>query len=183
MKTLIFNGSPRSNGDTSTLINILKPKLNGHIKIVNCYHADISPCIDCRKCRVSDKCLINDDMTGIYQYIKECDNVVIASPIYFSELTGRLLDVASRLQIYFSSRFFRKTEPYIKKKKGAVILCGGGKGKPLKAYETAVCILRQINTEEIHPLVCSHNTDSISAAYDEAAIENLQSIADFFNKQ
>lgn len=181
MKTLIFNGSPRKNGDTASLINILTDRLHGDIMTVDCYYADISPCIDCRKCRDALMCPINDEMQSIYRYIEDCDNIVIASPVYYSELTGRLLDTASRLQMYFSARFFRKENPPIKPKKGAVILVGGGNGSPQKAFETAVCILHTVNTYDIHPLVCSHSTDNIPAAKDETAVSGVHSIADFFN--
>lgn len=45
-------------------------------------------------------------------------NILLASPIYFSELTGKLLDLGSRLQIYYSARFFRREEPVPKSKRG-----------------------------------------------------------------
>ena len=35
MKTLIINGSPRKNGDTTSLINILTEQLNGEYKIID----------------------------------------------------------------------------------------------------------------------------------------------------
>jgi len=47
--------------------------------------------------------------------------VLIASPIYFSELTGKLLDVGSRLQTYFCARFFRKEVAVAKPKKGGCL--------------------------------------------------------------
>ena len=53
----------------------------------------------------------------IYAYIEECDNVLIASPVYFSELTGKLLDLGSRLQTYFSAKFFRREQPVAKAKR------------------------------------------------------------------
>ena len=84
------------------------------------------------------------------EYIQECDNILIASPIYFSELTGRLLDVGSRLQTYFCARFFRKEEPILKPKKGAVILVGGGDGHMEKAYGTACTLLHHMNCRQIH---------------------------------
>ncbi|MBQ8884412.1 MAG: flavodoxin family protein, partial [Oscillospiraceae bacterium] len=59
-KTLIFNGSPRSNGDTASLLKILTKNLDGEFKIVNCYKDKISPCVDCRKCREIDGCVIKD---------------------------------------------------------------------------------------------------------------------------
>ena len=95
-KTLIFNGSPRKKGDTAALIRALTEDLAGQYRVVDCYRADISPCIDCRSCRRERRCVLNDGMQEIYKYIEECDNVVVASPIYSAELTGRLLDVANR---------------------------------------------------------------------------------------
>ncbi len=47
-------------------------------------------------------------MQEVYDYIQECDNILIASLIYFSELTGQLLAITSRLQTYFCAKFFRK---------------------------------------------------------------------------
>lgn len=43
MKTLIFNGSPRSNGNTAAIIEKISKDLNGDIKIVNAYSAKINP--------------------------------------------------------------------------------------------------------------------------------------------
>lgn len=120
-------------------------------------------------------------MQEIYRFIETCDNVVIASPIYFSELTGKMLDVFSRLQMYFSARYFLRKTPEIKEKKGAVILSGGGTGDPQKAYETAVCLLHCINTAKIHPLICSHNTDIVPASEDKSVIAEIKSAADFLN--
>jgi len=48
----------------------------------------------------------------LYAYLEDCDNLIIASPIWFSELRGPLLSVASRFQTYFAGRFFRaEAEP------------------------------------------------------------------------
>jgi multimeric flavodoxin WrbA len=48
---------------------------------------------------------------------------VIASPIYFGNLTGSLLNWASRLQLFWVSRYIRKVEPLsTKHRKGAVVL-------------------------------------------------------------
>ena len=50
MKTLILNGSPRINGDTSSLINKITEKITGEYRIVDAYRCNISPCPDCRYC-------------------------------------------------------------------------------------------------------------------------------------
>lgn len=181
MKTLILNGSPRVNGDTESLIQVVTQNIVGEYKIINTYRCTISPCIDCRYCWNNSGCAIDDEMQEVYSYIQECDNVLIASPIYFSELTGRLLDVGSRFQTYFCANYFRKEEAVSKPKKGAVILVGGGDGHMDKAYGTAQTLLHHINCHDIHELVFSHNTNKRPAIEDAQALIGVKSIIQFFN--
>ena len=119
-------------------------------------------------------------MQELYDYIQECDNILIASPVYFSELTGKLLDLGSRLQTYYCAAFFRKEKPIPKEKKGAVILVGGGDGRMEKAYSTARTLLRHMNCQSIHDLVSSHNTNETPAADDANALQGIDSIINFF---
>lgn len=111
-----------------------------------------------------------------------CDNVLLASPVYFSELTGPMLSVGSRLQTYFCGRRFRKEDLGLAEKKGAVVLVGGGDGKPDKAYETAKTLLKNMNCKDIYPLVCSHNTDKVPAIEDAQAVAEVEEIVRFFSK-
>ena len=164
------------------MIAHLQAHLSGETKVIRAYDGTISPCVDCRACRRTDGCVINDGMQTVYEYLKTCDNVVIASPIYFSELTGALLNAASRLQTYFSARFFRKETPVLSPKKGAVLLAGGGTGDPERAYTTASELLCYMNVQEIFPLICSHNTDRIPAWEDVRTLEQIRSAADFLNQ-
>lgn len=181
MKTLILNGSPRKNGDTVSLIKLLTEKLKGEYKILNTFYSNISPCTDCRSCQKNMGCVINDEMRSIYKYTEDCDNIVIASPIYFSELTGSLLNVGSRFQAFYCCRRFLNTEPVSKKKKGGIILVGGGDGSFDTAEKTARVLLRHMGAETVFPLVCSHNTDNIPAVQDKGAAEDILKLADFLN--
>ena len=181
MKTLIFNGSPRVHGDTVSLINRLTKSLEGEYRVVDVYRSNISPCIDCRYCWENSGCVIKDEMQDIYSYIEECDNIVIASPLYFSELTGKMLDLGSRLQTFFCGRFFRKEEISITPKKGAVIIVGGGDGRAEKAYETACTLMHHMNCHNIDEMVCSFNTNVVPAIQDEKVIEGIDRIAKFLN--
>ncbi len=183
MKTLILNGSPRENGDTIALINKLIQSLQGECRIVNAYRCNISPCVDCRFCWKTNGCAINDEMQEIYSYIQDCDNIIIASPIYFSELTGKLLDVGSRLQRYFCASYFRGETPITKSKKGAVILVGGGDGRVEKAYETACTLLHHMDCYNIFDVVYSHNTNVVPAIQDQQVLEEIDQIAMFFNTE
>ena len=183
MKTLILNGSPRKDGDTASLISKITQKITGNYRIVDAYRCNISPCLDCRYCRQNDGCIIKDEMQEIYEYIQECDNILIASPLYFSELTGKLLDVGSRLQTYFCSRFFRGEDPIKKSKKGAVVLVGGGDGQIGTAYGTACTLLRLMNCNIIHEAVYSHNTNETPAVDDKNMLAGLKSIIEFFGEE
>lgn len=182
MKTLIFNGSPRKNGDTVSLLDKFIGDIGGEYMLVNAYYCDISPCVDCRYCWEHEGCRVMDGMQDVYGYIRDCDNILIASPVYFSELTGKLLDVGSRLQTYFCSRFFRKTEPDIKPKKGAVVLVGGGDGRLDRAYDTAVTLLHHMNCRDIHPVVFTHDTNERPATKDAAAVSGIMDIVRFFKE-
>lgn len=181
MKTLILNGSPRKHGDTKSLLELLLKELDGEYRIVDAYYSGIKPCVDCRWCWKNEGCCIKDEMQEVYQYIQECDNILIASPIYFSELTGELLSLASRLQTYFSAKYLRKEVPIQKEKRGAVILIGGGGGTIEKPFETACDLLRLINTAEIHPLVYSLYSDKHPATENPAAVQGVKEIVEFFH--
>lgn len=181
MKTLILNGSPRKNGDTAAMINRLLGKLDGESLVINAYRDNISPCVDCRRCRTVKGCVIKDDMQKVYEYIADCDCVVIASPVYYSELTGRLLDVASRFQMYFSAKYFMNEPFEIKPKKGGVLLAAGGLGSAERAYDTARSLLTYINAKDIYPMICSKNTDVLPAAEDTATLDEIDRLAKFLN--
>ena len=182
MKTLILNGSPRSNGDTVSLIRQVTANLAGEYYIVDAYHCQISACVDCRYCWSHLGCAIPDEMQELYRYLEECDNVLIASPVYFSELTGKLLDLCSRLQMYFGASHMQKVTLLTKPKRGAVILVGGGLGSIDRASETAHMLLKQMKCTEIYPLVSSHDTDHVPAAEDADAVRGAQSVAGWFNR-
>lgn len=183
MGTLILAGSPRLQGDTFSLVEKLTQGLSDEFKIVDAYRCNVSPCVDCRYCWNNSGCSINDEMQEIYDYIEHCDNIVIASPIYFSELTGKLLDVGSRLQTFFAARMFRKEEPIVKAKKGAVILVGGGDGNMNKAYDTACTLLHHMNCYRIYEPVTCHNTNHVPAKNDTNILEGIENIIKFFNSE
>lgn len=183
MKTLIFNGSPRKSGDTAFMINRLCQTLDGEIKIIDAYYSDISPCTDCRYCKAHLSCSINDEMNEVYRYIEECDNIVIASSVYFSLLTGELMSVFSRLQMYFCTSYFQGKQLIEKKKRGGVILSGGGNGSPENAYKSAADILKLMQAKEVFSIVGSFNTDDIPPESDKKCLNDIIRLSDFLNRK
>ncbi|WP_055665700.1 flavodoxin family protein [Desnuesiella massiliensis] len=177
MKTLIINGSPRKNGDSMTLVNEMIHYLHGDMRVVHTYYDNINPCIDCRYCWHNDGCSINDEMQELYKLLDEVDNIILASPLHFSELTGKMLSFASRLQCFFVLRCIRKDSNFkLKNKNGVLVLTGGGDGSPNTAIASANIIFRHINTKLIGT-VLSLQTNDIPANEDVEALSKAKDLA------
>ena len=181
MKTLIFNGSPRKKGNTSALVEELVRQLDGEVKIIRAYDCDVKPCIDCRYCWKNSGCAVKDGMQEIYGDIQEADNIVIASPTYFSELSGQLLAVLSRLQTYWCAKFLRHEEPVPKKKRGGVIVVRGGEGALTKGIETAKVLLSDMNAKAVG-IIFADNSDNVPAVEVPKIRDGIRTLADQLNR-
>lgn len=180
MKTLIINGSPRPNGNTAALIEELKKQLDGEVIELSAFRADIAPCTDCRACWTTARCAVRDEMEIIYG--DDFDHVVIASPVYFSTLPGKMLSLMSRMQPWHVATFFLKKPLILKNKKAAVILTAGGKGNASGANHHLRAFFRMLNAHgwEAH-MAISPNTDSVPAWEDEQAMAGVRDIARWLN--
>lgn len=180
MKTLIINGSPRPNGNTATLIEALKQYLHGEIIELSAFRSNIAPCVDCRGCWKTAKCVVKDDMQIIYD--DDFDNVVIASPVYYGTLPGQVLSMMSRMQPWHAATYFLGKPLVLRSKKAAAILTTGGKGNQTNAYHHLRAFFRFLNARgfEDH-IVCSANTDTCPAADDEKALADARKLAEWLN--
>lgn len=183
METLIFNGSPRPAGDTASLVRALRERLTGRVTELSAYSCGIAPCTDCRYCWEHPGCAKRDGWDLADERLRACGNVVIASPIYFSELTGPLLSVLSRLQQYYCAMAFRG-EPYpLKGKRGGLILVGGGDGSAKRAEETAVTLLRHMGCGELFPTVLCHHTNETPALEEAGIFDRLLELGRFLEPE
>ena len=182
MKTLIINGSPRKTGDTAFLLSELKKHINHEIIEVSAYYDNISPCIDCRACAKEKGCKIDDKMWLIYA--DNFDNVVIASPLYMSNLTPPLIGLASRFQAYYCAKWFLKDEFHLKRKKAALIIVGGGDGGPSEAIRLSQWIFKKLNADGFEKnMAFSLKTDDIPSKDDKEAIIKVKEIALYLNSK
>lgn len=182
MKTLILNGSPKKKGDTTALIDEFCRYLEGEIRVISPFDG-IQPCNDCRYCWSHKGCNILDPMQEVYPFLAECDNVVLASPVWFSSLSGPLLDIASRMQTLFAARFFRKEPPEGKEKNGVILMVGGMKGTEVIPTQNALTIMENMNVRRpITAAVYSMNTDKVPAKEDEAALKEAREAALLLNR-
>ena len=182
MKTLILNGSPKRNGDLSALLAAFSQELEGEVRTISMYDG-ISPCLDCRYCWQHPGCAVRDGMQEIYPYLERCHNLVLASPIWFSSLSGPLLNLASRFQTYFAARFFRGEAPTLTPKNGVVLFTGGEPGTEEQPLQTAMTIFKTVGVRRpAVAVVRSMCTDQLPAREDTAALEAAREAARTLNR-
>lgn len=101
MRVLVLNGSPRKHGNTELLARAFAKgaEENNEVEVLPVADFDISPCIGCNYCYVSEggKCAKRDDMTIIYEKMMKTDMLVLASPVYFYGISAQLKAVIDRL--------------------------------------------------------------------------------------
>ena len=180
MKTLLINGSPRPNGNTAALIRELKTLLDGQILEISAFYSGIAPCIDCRGCWETAQCVVHDGMDLIYE--DDFDNVVIATPVYYGTMPGAVLSLMSRMQPWHVATHFLKEPLKQRPKKAAAILTAGGKGNAKAGLPHMNVFFRMLNARgyEDH-FALSSDTDTFPADRDEAAREQVRSIAQWLN--
>ena len=180
-KTLIINGSPRIDGNTAALIHELRKHLEGEVLEISAFRSDIAPCIDCRICRKSAACAVKDDMGIIYN--DDFENVVLATPVYFNDLPGQVLNLLSRFQPQHAAAFFLKKPVAVKPKKAGLILTAGGKGNESGADHHIRVMFMMLNAHgyDGHK-VTSLNTDTLQAKDDTDALREAAALAQWLNE-
>lgn len=124
MKTLVLFGAARPKGHTKQMVDLFLEHLEGEVEIIDAYRTDVKPCMDCRYCWKTKACAIKDGMQDIYQKVEEADNILLASPMYFHSITGRLKTLIDRLQVYWAGHV-RQDMPEHNIKHGAILMVGG----------------------------------------------------------
>lgn len=96
---VIFNGSPRMDGNTATLLNLVAKggRDNGaDVHSYTLFKMKFMACQSCFACRLKDDCVINDEVHEALQKVKTADGVVIGSPIYMMQMTGPVKNLYDR---------------------------------------------------------------------------------------
>lgn len=117
MKVVAFNGSPRKDGNTAHLVNIVFEELkknNIECESVNLAGKNIHGCIACYKCveNQDKRCAVkNDFLNDCIEKMLDADGIILASPTYFSNVTTEmkaLIDRAGLVAKVNNSMFKKK---------------------------------------------------------------------------
>jgi len=136
MLVIGFQGSPRKKGNTSFLLkNFMQAaeKLGAQTSIIEVAQKNIIPCKEYVVCEKKGYCPIDDDLKSeIYPLIRQAEVVVLASPIFFFNMTAQLKAVVDRCQLFWARKYkFKLADPAKKTKRGFLLSVGASKGKSL----------------------------------------------------
>ena len=175
-KIVIFNGSPRSDGNTITLLNLVAKgarDAGAEVEFYTLFKMKFMACQGCFGCRTQSACVIQDELSDALQKVIEADAVVVGSPIYHMQMTGPvknlydrffpLADIAFDPHITYKPRFAPKQ---------MVTVYSQGDPDPA-TYEsyfdfTALTLFPAFGLELVDNIVCTRAWDPEAADRDGA---------------
>lgn len=114
MKLLAITGTRRK-GNSLIAANYIARKLNADLEILNLVEKDIQPCKACYACLFGQKCSIQDDVEDILDRIRKADFILISSPVYWLDVTGKMKMLLDRM--FMALQYFEE----LREKRGAVV--------------------------------------------------------------
>ena len=146
MDVLVFLGSPRKKGNSEILTEkVLEGvmKAGGSPETIRLCDLKISPCISCGGCDKTGKCVVEDDMTPLYDKIITIDKIIVASPIFFYGVTAQTKAFIDRTQALWNrKRLLQKKGDWVEnpERKGFFISVAATRGS--RIFEGAVLTMR-----------------------------------------
>ena len=114
MKITCVKGSPRINGNSSSLADYFLKNFGpeDEIKTFNLNQLNYMGCQGCRKCLTdAEKCIINDDLQEVLEAVRESDVLVLASSVYYGELTSQTKGFIDRTYSFNVPDFMTNPNP------------------------------------------------------------------------
>jgi multimeric flavodoxin WrbA len=145
MHTLIILGSPRKNGNSETLAQAVAGGILQHphatLEFIRLNDLHISPCQGCGGCNKTSTCVIDDDMTPLYEKVDACDQLILVSPIYFYGLSAQGKIFIDRFQARWARKYLAGVRFRIdEQRKGYLLATAATEGK--KVFDGALLTAR-----------------------------------------
>ena len=132
MRVLAIQSSPNRTGLSAQLCQQVLIGAKGQgatIELVHLNYRNVDPCLACRGgwgvCWDGLPCVINDDVPILYQKMAQADIIVLATPVYFRDLSEsmkRFLDRIRRME------WPTRADKLLMNKVAAFIVAAGGSG-------------------------------------------------------
>lgn len=111
MKVVCVLGSPRRNGNSSTVARrfVDKARSNGaDIQVYFLNELEFRGCQACMACKtIREDCVLNDGLTSVLKDVSRTDILVLASPIYFGGVSAQMKAFIDRTYSFLTPHFYR----------------------------------------------------------------------------
>lgn len=102
-------GSPRARGNTHQLMRIALDVMESQgvrTELIGLHDKTIGPCIACYQCRATEvaDCAVRDGFQDIFHRVCKADGLILASPVYFGSMTGKMKCLTERLGMVSEGR-------------------------------------------------------------------------------
>jgi len=107
MKVIAFNGSPKKEGNTYHAIRMVAEELEKEgieVEVIHVGNKAIRGCLACNGCvrNQNEKCVIDDEVNGWIQKMKEADGIIFGSPVHYASVGATMKSFLDRA-IYVTS--------------------------------------------------------------------------------
>ncbi|SCL74686.1 2-amino-4-deoxychorismate dehydrogenase [Methanoculleus chikugoensis] len=115
IKVLGISGSPRRHGNTETLLDAVLEgarEAGADVEKIVLRPLEYASCRGCNACHKTGVCVIEDDLTPVFEKIAAADVLVLASPIYSMGITAEAKGLIDRAQYLWARKFILKNLYY-----------------------------------------------------------------------
>lgn len=115
MKIVSLLGSPRINGNSATIANRIMQtaaELGAETRTFELNRLNYRGCQACYACKKGRKdCVLNDDLTEVLAAVQDADAVVLATPVYYGDITAQLKGFVDRTYSYLVPDYLSNPQP------------------------------------------------------------------------
>lgn len=127
---LAIAGSPRRGGNSDRLLaEAMRGTRDAGHEVVHVVVQDynLQGCLACGGCGRDGNCRVSDDMQKVFADLDRADHIILAAPVFFMGLPGKLKMLIDRCQVYWS-RKYRLKQPVGRERPGGngVLIAIGG---------------------------------------------------------
>ena len=108
-KTVVILGSPRKGGNSETLATAVSDRLaaaGSEVIVHRLNRLTYKGCQACGACKSkAEHCVVKDDLSPVLEDFAAADNIILASPVYWGEVSGQTKCLLDRLYSFLTPDF------------------------------------------------------------------------------
>lgn len=114
MKLVCLLGSPRKNGNSATVAARLTARaqeLGAEVETIYLNGLEYRGCQACYACKQgAETCVIKDDLQPVLEAVRQADAVVMASAVYYGEVTAQLKAFIDRSFCFLKPEYYARPD-------------------------------------------------------------------------